>query len=86
MQPLPPEVNDMKPNTPGTREQKRDTKDPHELPSAPRGMMHSPVVNDVHELETGAPKGRAPGGTIIDEGKLSKPVPPPKKPAEHSSR
>ena len=68
--------------TPGladARPQRRDTRDPYELPEAPRGMMHSPTIHGVHELETGAPKGRGPDGKIIDERTLSRPVPPPRR-------
>jgi hypothetical protein len=73
-------VIDMKPDPSATRSRARDTTDPYELPEAPRGMMHSPTVNGVHEVEAGAPKGRAPDGRIIDESKLGKAVPPPRKP------
>lgn len=69
----------LMPGTPDTRPQRRDTRDPYELPEAPRGILLSPTVNGVHEAELGAPKGRAPDGTIIDEHTLSKPVPPPRR-------
>jgi len=68
--------------TPGlerTRPQRRDTRDPYELPEAPRGILLSPTVNGVHEAELGAPKGRGPDGKIIDPSTLSQPVPPPRR-------